>query len=370
MIEKNTILIIDDNPVNIQLAGRILKDENIEILFASNGFDGLHIAKKQVPDLILLDIMMPEMDGFTVCKYLKEEEITKNIPIIFLTAKTGKSDVVDAFRAGAVDFIVKPFNTDELILRVRTHLIIKSQQKIIERKNLELEQANLEKNELLGIAAHDLKNPINNISMLAKIMLEDDSVNKAEVKEFSNDILNISKKMNELIRNLLDINAIEQGKVKITIESVFLDIICTGMINVFNEAAKQKNIIINYENTSEKSLIISDYNATVQIFDNLISNAIKFSDFNKEIFVQVFDEDDNVKLSIKDQGPGFSEADKVRLWGKFSRLSAQPTNNENSTGLGLSIVKKYVEMCNGSIELNSEKGKGAEFNISFKKAEV
>lgn len=359
---KPLVLVVDDNPNNIQAVGANLLRENIGVSMALDGNKAIESIRVRRPDLILLDIMMPEMDGFEVARILKSDPTTQDIPIIFLTARTASEDVVTGFEIGAVDYITKPFNSAELISRVNTHLQLKSLQDTVIQKNTELEKLNLDKNEFLGIAAHDLKNPIYNISMLAKVIKEEE-LDKDEINEFATDILNTSERMLELIKNLLDINSIEQGKFKMNLESIDISVVVKSCTDNYQERAKAKGIKLHYNCQEALPDSVVDPSLTLQILDNLISNAIKYSPFDKNIWVSVYSNSQHIVVSIKDEGPGLSELDQNKLFGKFARLTPQPTGDEHSTGLGLSIAKKYAEAMNGDIILISELGKGCEFQF-------
>ena len=361
---RSSVLIVDDNTNNIQAVGTILKQNGISLSIATSGAKALEAVKAKKPDLILLDIMMPEMDGYEVARILKSDPITADIPIIFLTAKTSIDDVVLGFEVGAVDYIAKPFNSAELTSRVNTHLSLKHYQDLMIEKNLQLEQLDQDKNEFLGIAAHDLKNPIYNISMLAKVIKEE-NLSKEEIDEFATDILTTSERMLELIRNLLDINAIEQGKIKMNIEDIAISEIAKACSDNYIDRAKAKSIKLNYSAQDSIPTVPADGGFVLQILDNLISNAVKYSPFNKNIWVKSYSDSDKVYVSIKDEGPGLSEADQTKLFGKFARLTPQPTGDEHSNGLGLSIAKKYAESMHGDIKLISQLGEGCEFILEL-----
>jgi signal transduction histidine kinase len=365
-LEKSVVLIVDDNPTNIKVVAENIKTENIDIAVAMNGKKALSIARNIKPDLILLDIMMPEMDGYEVCQILKEDETTKDIPIIFLTAKTGTDSIVKGFELGAVDYIPKPFNSAELIQRVKTHLKIQHYRNKINKDKENLEKLNIEKNEFLGITAHDLKNPIFGIQMLAKLIIEDDTLTPEENREFIHDIINSCDRMIDIITKLLDLNAIESGKVKIYVEVCDLNDIAKNIIDQYQNKAKNKNINVIFESSSDGIGIVDQF-ALMQILDNLISNALKFSPFNKNIHVILWDDNGKIFVEIKDEGPGMNENDIKHLFKKFSKLSARPTGGENSTGLGLSIVKRYIDAMNGNINVVSNVGQGTSFIISFPK---
>lgn len=222
-----------------------------------------------------------------------------------------------------------------------------------------------EKNEFLGIAAHDLKNPLSIIKEGSNLILNG-NLTDSEIKEFAGDIHNTSKVMFDIIINLLDVNRIEQGKIEVFPEMVDLNFIVNSAINKYKSVSEKKDISLIFSSDLTKYIEI-DINIFIQIFDNLLSNAIKFSPKGKSVYISVFENEKTVEISIKDEGPGLTEDDQKKLFKKFSRLSAQPTGGENSTGLGLSIGKKLVEICNGKISCESIYGEGAEFKVEFPK---
>jgi len=216
-----SILIVDDVQKNIQLLASILSEEGYDIIIAENGQEALDITKEVLPDIILLDIMMPVLDGFETCKRLKESLATKEIPVIFLTAKIETDDIVKGFRTGGVDYVTKPFNKEELLARVNTHLELKLARdarkenlKIISEKNNKLEELNRFKNEFLGMAAHDLRSPLGFIYTCC-IMGKDFPQKQADYLE---KISKSTDHMLELLNNLLDITAIESGKLNLNMK--------------------------------------------------------------------------------------------------------------------------------------------------------
>ncbi len=250
-------------------------------------------------------------------------------------------------------------------VEARTSELVKANDEI-NRSYKKVLELNKEKNEFLGIAAHDLKNPLTIIKGYTEIISDDTSLPEDLKKSFLDEIKSASNRMFDIITNLLDVNAIEEGKVKINKQKVLLDEILSEVVAQNSHNASRKNIKI-HSNGSQGTYIFADRSLTIQIIDNLISNAIKFSPNNKNIFIkhETIEAGKTVQLSIKDEGQGFSDEDMKKVFGKFARLSAKPTGGENSTGLGLSIVKKLIELQNASIVLESELGKGATFIIDF-----
>ncbi len=367
--EKPFILIVDDVSRNLQVIGNILLEEGFEISLASDGYEALETVRMDKPDLILLDIMMPDINGYEVCTVLKADESTKDIPVIFLTAKTETEDIVQGFQIGGEDYITKPFKKEELLVRINTHLRLKKARDIILQQNEELKKLNDEKNEFLGIATHDLKNPLNSIKGLAElILMEDGETPKDEILEYAGLIKSSSDYMLQIILDLLNVNAIEEGR--INYELTYFDIgeLVHTLVDKFRMQAEAKQITLHYNSSFPMQFCEADMTRMQQVIENLISNAIKFSQFNKNIWIDLkkgrtFG---TIIVQIKDEGPGLSSEDLTKLFGKFVRLSPRPTNGENSTGLGLSIVKKLVEAMNGEIWCESELGKGATFILELK----
>jgi signal transduction histidine kinase len=363
--KQRALLIVDDHEENAKMVELYLKRKNIKAIISNNGASAIELARSAKPDLILLDIMMPEMDGIETAKAIQAQIESADIPIIFLTAKSSSEDVIKGLQLGAVDYISKPFNAMELIARVETHLKMKDYKDQIIEKNKQLEKLSVERNEFLGIAAHDLKNPIYNISMLAKVIKEED-LNKAEIDEFADDILKTSERMLELIKNLLDFNAIEQGKININLEKTDICELALAVADNYKERAAIKGISIIADNSGALPVFANaDRSAFIQILDNLISNAVKYSPFDKKIFLNIGASDQICYVSVKDEGPGLSDEDQKKLFGKFARLTPQPTGDEHSNGLGLSIVKKYAQLMNGDIRVETKLGEGCDFILEL-----
>jgi two-component system, sensor histidine kinase LadS len=252
----------------------------------------------------------------------------------------------------------------------------------LQEKNIQLEDLNREKNEFLGIAAHDLKNPLSSITLSASIVLSYRSkITEEQLQERLETILVTSGRMMEIIKNLLDVNAIETGQFAFTIENINVNEIARQILSEYHDRAAAKSIQLFYENNALQTFVMGDKTALTEVLENLISNALKYSPSDKRVYVQIANTEStndqstnapmpntltpNVRISVRDEGPGLSDDDKKKLFGKFARLSARPTGGEDSTGLGLSIVKKMVEAMNGRVWCESELGKGAVFIVEL-----
>lgn len=208
--ENPMILVVDDQTENLQLVGQILQENNYRAALTSSGREALNFTSKSRPDLILLDIMMPKMDGFHVCQALKADLSTADIPVIFLTAKTQTEDLVNAFRMGGVDYITKPFNPDELLSRINTHIQLKLSKEIILKQNEELIRLNEEKNKYLSVIAHDLRNPVSVIFGFVKIIQERfASLSAEDLKEYISIIRMSSENMEQIISKILELKKIK-----------------------------------------------------------------------------------------------------------------------------------------------------------------
>lgn len=241
-----------------------------------------------------------------------------------------------------------------------------------EMQNLQLKDLNDEKNEFLGIAAHDLKNPLSGIQNIAEVLLMDDQLPLDSRREMLMHVVKSAERMFELIRNLLDVNAIERGGFQPVPQPIPIAQIAALAADIYVPRALQKEITLTFTSNTRES-VLADQTALEQVIDNLISNAVKYSPRGKNIFVRVGEQSNNtssdvIRFEVQDEGPGISAIDKTKLFGKFARLSAQPTGGEHSTGLGLSIVKKMVEAMNGRVWCESELGKGATFIVELPKA--
>lgn len=366
---KSRILVVDDISKNLQVVGTMLRNEGYHVMPATSGVQALERAHAQPPDLILLDLMMPEMDGLEVCSRLKAEPLTRQIPIIFLTASNEMEHLMKGFEAGAVDYITKPFNAPELLARVRTHLELKHARE-------RLREMNEEKNEFMGIAAHDLRNPLGAITGYAEIILEEaaslqpspaeqfDRARK-EMTECASRINATSRRMAEMVQNLLDANRIERGEMQLTLAPTDLGPALNSVVETQRPHATAKQQTIHLEVPATPAMALVDPGVTVQVLENLVSNAVKYSPPGKNIHVRLKQSPESVRCEVQDEGPGLSAEDQKKLFGKFARLSAKPTGGEHSTGLGLSIVKKMVEAMNGKVWCESEPGKGATFIVEL-----
>ena len=378
--QKPLVLIVDDVPKNLQVLGSILSKEEVDIAIATNGKQALERVKQRKPDLILLDVMMPELDGFETCKILKSKQETKEIPVIFLTAKAETEDVVKGFTIGAIDYVTKPFNSTELLARVNTHLELKrardAEKKLmselenrlfeIAEKNRKLEELDKVKNDFLGMAAHDLRNPISAINMLLSLVLDETSDNLREDQlELLEEIKHSGEFMYKLLNDLLDLTAIESGKLTLELFSQNYVEFLKHIIKLNRVLAQKKNIELDLKVEGEIGEIEFDRNKLTQVVNNFLSNAIKFSHSDTKVTVVVKKEENHIITKIIDQGQGIPEKELPEIFKEFHKTSVSSTAGEKSTGLGLAITKKIINGHKGSVAVESEVGKGSTFYFTL-----
>ncbi|MBF0443974.1 MAG: hybrid sensor histidine kinase/response regulator [Magnetococcales bacterium] len=355
---RDTILIVDDERFNINVLKDLL-DADYDTMVARNGIQALkRVNSGTLPDLILLDIMMPEMDGYEVCKQLKESENTKDIPVIFVTAMSNVDDEMKGFALGAVDYITKPISPPIVLARIKTHLALKHSLE----KQKELNQI---KNKFLGVAAHDLRNPLTSLQGMSQLMLKIHLPEEKKIK-FLQSINKTSHQMLKLVNDLLDVSVIESGRFDLRSEMNNLSQLVAERVELISDIAKNKGITL-ISNLADLPDTQFDEDRIGQVVDNLLTNAIKFSNSESTVTLITREVDGKIELSVTDQGQGIPADEINSLFGSFKKTSVKPTGGEKSTGLGLSIVKKIVEAHNGNIKVESEVGKGTTFLVSLNK---
>lgn len=377
-----SLLIVDDETMLLEMLARLFH-EHYRVYTAESGDAALALLKQGImPQVIIADQRMPGMQG---PEFLAQSRgyVPQAVRII-LTGYTDVQDIIASINLGHVyRFITKPWNPEELLETVRIsfeHHDISTRNKELADALARLEELNREKSELMGIVAHDLKNPMGAIQTISDMMIHQNEEFSVEEKEnFLKHINDSSTRALDLIGSLLSMEAIEQGGVTIECEVLTITNIITALVNHYTPIAETKSIRLHLEQPAALTAFVESQTFH-QVLDNLLSNAIKYSPPEKNIWIKAatrlepayMPEPDEVVLMpnsvfiiVADEGPGLTSDDKIRLFGKFARLSAQPTGGESSTGLGLSIVKRYVEAMNGSIWVVSEAGRGAAFVVSL-----
>jgi len=372
---KRLVLIVDDNADNLQVLAGHLTEAGYEVLAANNGPRALALVVNRKPDLILLDILMPGMDGFAVCRALKGDPETADIPVIFITAaRTDTNDVVEGFQLGAVDYVTKPFKSLELLARVRTHIDLKLARDLIlaynrrlQKLSEHLQKLNADKNRFLGIVSHDIRGAFSNVVSVSRMLTDGDAVEAAERNGFLTDIGIESEHMIMLAQNLLNLDAIEREDVHPLSERVETSPLIEFVLQSHKLAARAKRIGFVVE--SDNVPVRGDLTSCRQVLMNLVSNAIKYSPPGTTIRITSRRDGAVVRISVRDEGPGLSADDQEKLFLPYTRLTSKVTASEHSVGLGLSIVKLMIEAMGGRVTCESRLGHGAVFSVELPVAE-
>lgn len=365
--ENSTVLIVDDIPENLQVLGNILMSNGLDVGFATNGNQALEAIEYKLPDIILLDIMMPGMDGFEVCKILKSKDSTKDIPIIFLTAKTQTEDIVKGFDCGAVDYVTKPFNASELVARVFTQLEIKKSRDLINLQNHQLYELNASKDKFFSIISHDLKSPYSGLLGLTNLIIsENESMNYDEVIDLVKKLNNSLKNQYSMIENLLQWARIQTNRLEIHQEKFDINHLINEVISIQKNVSEKKNITVINQN-NEKTFCFADRFMIQSVLNNLLSNAVKFSHRDSEVYINTNIDNEMISLSIKDFGLGIKSENLDKLFRIDSHITTLGTDNEKGTGLGLILCKEMVDRNGGSLDVYSEVNKGTTFKFSIKR---
>ena len=354
--DTGIILVVDDQETNLQVVANVLSEAGFEMVPANSGAQALQRIAARLPDLILLDLLMPEMDGFEVCRRIQENPDWAKLPIIFVSAADDKELIVRALDSGGVDYVTKPFNKAELLSRVRTHLALRKARERAERLAED-------KDELLGILAHDLKNHLAGIQMSASLLAESRTLqDDARLQKLSENISHSAERLLQFVAEFLA-NASADHGLSVSLVPVDLALVANSTASSFSDFARRKQISIQCEIPSEPVMTHADTSCVEQVLENLISNALKFSPYGKSIFVKVTMSETEAFCSVTDEGPGFTTEDQMRMFRRYGRLSARPTGEEPSTGLGLSIVKKLMDAMGGKLLCESTHGQGATLTI-------
>lgn len=355
------VFVVDDDRINRRILGSILETAGYAVSEASSGEEALETYDRLQPHLVLLDVEMPGIDGFTTCRTLKDTRGEGCAPVIFITARNSPEDVAEGLEAGGADYLPKPFRPREVLARIKAHLhnqILADRQKQLVAQ---LSAANAAKNKFVGMAAHDLRNPLASIRGLSEF-LRDDSLAPAQ-RELVELIHEASQSMLDLVNELLDVATIEAGELRIEPQPCdFGDLVrgCAFLQNI--QAAKKRSRIVLPDTTGAPTAFV-DAAKMRQVIDNLLSNAIKYSPPGSEISVVYRTDPGTAGFAVRDQGPGIPANERDRLFRDFGRLSAKPTGGESSTGLGLAICRKIVEAHRGSISAENLPGGGCEFSV-------
>lgn len=376
---KHLVLIVDDVPRNLQALGSILYEDGCEIAMAESGIVALEMLEDISPDLILLDVMMPEIDGFETCKKIKADPKLADIPVIFLTAKTDSDDIVQGFRAGAVDYVAKPFNAEELISRVRTQIDLRDKTLALSRMNsvldqkvkertAELQKANEKltkldtaKNYFLSLISHELNTPINGITGYARLLQSDPAA--ADAGESVRIILQSAERLRKISETAQFVTQLRLDKYRMRLNPASAKEIFKSAMLSLSDRIMDKSIEIVSEFPEDDSVVADEFLAQKAV-ESIIDNAIKYSPAGSKIEVRCVS-GDTFDFEIVDCGPGFPKKDKDEVFELF--VSDEIMHHAEGLGLGLSTADAIMRLHSGKITAKNLNEGGASVRLRFKK---
>ncbi|MBQ8064384.1 MAG: hybrid sensor histidine kinase/response regulator [Prevotella sp.] len=357
------ILIVDDVVSNVLLLKILLTNEKFQVCTASNGYMCIEQAKQEKPDLILLDVMMPDISGFETAVILKKDPETLDIPIIFLTALNNPSDLVKGFQVGANDFLTKPFNKEELVMRVMHQIQLVAAKRIIIKQNEELKRTISNRDKMYSVIAHDLRSPMASIRMVLNL-----AVNVVSPDVVGEEIFSLLDKANreseethDLLDNLLKWTKSQTGRLNVVYQDIDLEDIVPGVVDIFRMIAEMKKIKIQYIPCSEKLVVHADADMVKTIIRNFLSNAVKFTPEDKGIEVSCTREGGMAKISVRDHGVGISPERLENIFRKGE--TTYGTGGEEGSGLGLQLCQDFAQKNGGEAVVESVLGEGSTFSV-------
>ena len=361
-----TILIVDDNQTNIILLQAILKRAKYNTVSATNGTDALRIMQEMHPDLVLLDIMMPEMDGYEVARRKDEIEDIQSIPFLFVTALSDTNSMVKGFKAGCSDFITKPFNTEEILIRIHHQIINVENRRIINSKNEELKSLIRNRDKLYAVVAHDLRSPLGTIKSVLDIL--DENLNSEIIGFELYDLLHATTESADelfgLLENLLFWTRYQMGKLIFQPKEIKITEAVADAIKATSSMSNIHRIDINYTDNTDNATVLADKNMITTVIRNILVNAIKFSDEDSPIEIETAIVGGQLSCSITDHGCGMTDEVKQALQQQIS-ITTTGKHQEEGTGLGLTLCREFIRAHNGNLSFVSEMNVGTTFTFTI-----
>jgi len=344
------ILLVDDLPENRILLDAFLAPEGFRLTQAASGEEALEKARRQAPDLVLLDVLMPGLDGFATCRRLREQPQTRFTPIIMITALNEIEDRIHGLEAGADDFVSKPFNDDLLLAKIRSLLRLKQQ-----RDELDELRA-----DFTNMIIHDLRAPVHSVLGLAELLREELPAGSNPTRLLSL-LEQGARKIDQLISQFLDLGKLEAGRLKLRLEEVDLVRMAAGLIDQFEPVGRRKNLRFELQSAAPELSVRADPGRMDQVLSNLLQNAVKFSPRDGRIRISLERSGSGVVCHVDDDGPGFPGQEANTLFEKFFQRDVQA----GGVGLGLYVCRAIVEAHGGAIRAENRPGGGARFTFQL-----
>jgi len=362
--KQGLVLVADDEDSSRRILKTLLNSLGYEIILAEDGSQALEMVKKYSPDVILLDVVMPEMDGFEVCRKLKQNSDTAIIPVVMVTSLNDHDDLLRGIESGATDFISKPVDLPEIKFRVKNALHTKRLYDQLQKKLIQLEEVEHLRDSLVHMIIHDIRSPLTVlISNLA--FFEMDTLKKMDEEEADalNDMVGAAQTMNTMVSSVLDISKLELGEFPLEYKRCDLNDLANDVTEQMKSLTQHLNIQVTC--LKKNNILNCDHEIVKRIIINILSNAIKYSKTNDSIYLTIDQDETMAKISISDNGPGIPEKYYKIIFDKFGQVKSKHDINRSSYGLGLAFCKLAVDAHGGEIGVKSNKDRGCQFWFSL-----
>lgn len=356
---KGEVLVVDDMPAIRRALSDLLRQEGYEVRTAESGSGALAALEEGAPDLILMDVDMPEMDGYSACRQLKSDDRFADVPVIFVSANMDATDKINAFESGGADYVTKPFHVEELMARVGSHLRNHKLQQELEERFRELQALEAAKDSLTGMIVHDLRGPLAGIMASLQLLEIDATQMGSESVEDVQRALRSSKSLIQMINALLDVTRLESSEFPLDVADGDLAKSVMEALGSLGGLLSSHDIVFD----DPASPVRANYDQALveRVVANFVSNAVKFTPVGGRVSIRVLSLADRVRLEVEDTGKGIPQEFQGKVFDKFARLEAGKSVAAFSTGLGLTFCKLAVEAHQGSIGVESVLGEGSTF---------
>ena len=367
------ILVVDDTAANIRLLSAILKIEGFEVLSASSGAIALETLRQEAVDVVLLDIMMPEMNGFEVCAAIRADPLTANLPVVMVTALQETADRVRALEAGADDFLTKPVDEIEVVARIRSLVRAKRERAALEKAYGDIKKAESLRDTLVEMLVHDLRTPLTTIlASLDLLQTGKTGILDPMQQEIADICMRGGRHLLSLVNELLDIGKLESGEMTLHREEIGVADLVQDAIDQVASQGQRSGVGIKTQIAPDLPTLRADEDLLRRILINLLGNAVKFTRRKTQVQLGVRFQNaseshpqSRLLFEVQDEGEGISPADQARIFHKFGQVENRRSGRRNSTGLGLTFCKLAVEAHGGEIWVESSVGDGSTFSFSI-----
>ena len=356
------VLVVDDEPKNVELLTDLLESRDYRVCSATDGDQGLRLARERSPDVVLLDVMMPGLNGFDVCRHLKGEQKTAMIPVLLVTALNARQDRLAGMGAGANDFVTKPIDSGDLILRVRNAAASKRLHDRVATQLRELHDLETARDTLTHMIVHDLRSPLTGL-MAYLDLLRTVANGNTEVVEYASEAQAIASRLTEMIGQVLDVSRLESRQMPLALQET--DLVSLLSAAVASLGPPPEGIRVTYETPPPPIRLTCDPDLITRVVANLVGNAYKFTPPGGQVRVGLVLEADRVRLTVTDEGPGIPPEFRGLIFEKFGQAPMRKAGGLRSSGLGLTFCKLAVEAHKGKIGMEASENGGARFWVEL-----